>query len=281
MSLAYKAIFDMKVIEVKDLTFSYNAEKKALDNISFDVEEGTYLSIIGPNGSGKSTLAKILMGLLPTKTSCIKLFGEEYFKKSIPGLRKHLGIVFQNPDNQFIATTVRDDIAFGLENREIPRSEMDKIILESAYAVGMSDYLDFEPQNLSGGQKQRVAIASTLALYPDIIIFDEATAMLDPKGKNEVYQAIEALRKKKNNLTVISITHDIEEAFLSDRIIALSNGKIVLDGTPSEIRKNPAKLKDFHLKVPFFDNLKEELFKRNVLNCDTYSIDELVEKLCQ
>ena len=176
----------MKVIEVKDLCFSYNNENLVLDGVSFNIEKGSYTTIIGHNGSGKSTLAKLLAGLLEAKSGEILIDGLKVNEENISDIRRRLGIVFQNPDNQFIGSTVRDDIAFGLENRLVPHEEMDGIIDEFAKEVGLTKFLDKEPTALSGGQKQRVAIAGVMAMRKEIIIFDEATSMLDPKGKSDI-----------------------------------------------------------------------------------------------
>ena len=170
----------MKIIDVRNLSFSYDGEHPAIKDVSFSVEEGSYVAIIGHNGSGKSTLAKILMGLLNGYEGEVKLFDTVLSSKTVVALRKRIGIVFQNPDNQFVGSTVADDIAFGLENHEVPHEKMEGIIQAYAAEVGMSQFLDHEPESLSGGQKQRVAIAGVLAMNPDLVIFDEATAMLDP-----------------------------------------------------------------------------------------------------
>ena len=217
----------MKLIEVNNLTFSYDKKVNVIDGVSFCVESGKYISIIGHNGSGKSTFAKLLIGLLEAQSGEIKAFGLEMNSKNVHEIRRKIGIVFQNPDNQFVGTTVRDDIAFGLENRCIPTEQMDGIIDEFSRKVHMENFLDKEPENLSGGQKQRVAIAGVLALAPEVIIFDEATSMLDPRGKREVRESIEEMRKENPNLSILAITHDLEEAFSSDEIIVLKEGKVV------------------------------------------------------
>ena len=176
----------MSLIEVKHLSFSYNKEDNVINDVSFNIEAGKYVSIIGHNGSGKSTMSRLLIGLLEPKEGEIYLFGEKLTKKNVRQIRNKVGIVFQNPDNQFIGSTVRDDIAFGLENHQVPHEKMDDIINEFSEKVNMSKFLDKEPEKLSGGQKQRVAIAGILAMKPEIVVFDEATSMLDPRGKNEI-----------------------------------------------------------------------------------------------
>lgn len=241
----------MSLLTVKDLSFSYSQEENVLNGVSFVVEKGTYISLIGHNGSGKSTIAKLLAGLLEAKSGSIKAFDLEYNRKNIRKIRSRIGIVFQNPDNQFICSSVKDDIAFGLENRQVDPAKMNEIILEYARKVNMEDFLDKEPENLSGGQKQRVAIAGVLAMKPDILILDEATAMLDPKGKKEINDVIKNLRTENKDLTIISITHDIEEAFESDRIIVLNNGKIAFDGDKELILSHKQELIDMGLDIPF------------------------------
>ena len=272
----------MKSISVKHLSYSYTREGESVVNdISFDINEGTYVSIVGPNGSGKSTLARLLIGLLKKTSGSIFIFDKELNKENVDEIRKDVGIIFQNPDNQFIGATVEDDIAFGLENRRVRREEMRDIIIEFSDKVGMSSFLKKEPSNLSGGQKQRVAIAGVLALSPKILIMDEATSMLDPKGKMEILNLIQSIRKENPSLTVISITHDIEEAYLSDQVIVLKDGKIILDGNPNEIFKDEEKLKETHLSIPLIYKVKNKMRERgyDVKNINT--LEEAVDKLCQ
>lgn len=271
----------MKLIEVNNLKYSYDKKVNVIDGVSFCVESGKYISLIGHNGSGKSTIAKLLLGLLEPNENSIKAFGLELNSKNIHEIRKQIGIVFQNPDNQFVGSTVADDIAFGLENRCVPHEQMDKLINEFAWKVGMQDFLDKEPENLSGGQKQRVAIAGVLAMKPQVIVFDEATAMLDPKGRAEVRKTIEQLRKENPNLTVISITHDIEEAFSSDQIIVLNKGKILIDGTPEEVLKHKEKLYEAGLTIPFKERFIEALKENGVSVKNTSTLEGMVEELCQ
>lgn len=270
-----------KIVEVNNLVFSYEKEAKILDDVSFSVEEGSYVTLIGHNGSGKSTLAKLLAGLLEKNSGSIKIFDKELDEKTIDEIREKIAIVFQNPDNQFIGSTVKEDIAFGLENRRIPRKDMDEIIHRVAEKVGVEKYLDKEPSQLSGGQKQRVAIGGVLALNPSLIIFDEATAMLDPKGKRRILELIRTMRKDNPSLTVISITHDLDEAYGSDYVIALYKGKIALQGTPKEIFKNKEELEKISLELPFFVSLKNEFIRKGVDVEDCYDIDSLVRYLCQ
>ncbi len=263
-------------IKITGLSFSYNEEKEVLNNLSLSIKKGSYCVVLGQNGSGKSTLAKLIMGLLEANSGSIIVNGLEVNVDNIYEIRKQTGIVFQNPDNQFIGATVRDDIAFGLENRQVPQIEMDPIINEYAKKTGMDKYLDKEPSNLSGGQKQRVAIAGVLAMRPNIIIFDEATSMLDPKGKREIKEIIVRLKKEIKDVTVLSITHDIEEALLADEIIILNKGKIVEQGSPKEVFKQVDKLPSYGLDIPFVYKLNEEL---KTLGIDPKSID--IEKMVE
>ena len=236
-------------IEFKDVSFKYyGSDEYVFNQLSFAIEKGSMLAILGHNGSGKSTIAKLMMGLLETTSGDIYIEGEKLTEDNVDVLRKKMGIIFQNPDNQFVGVTVRDDIAFGLENHKIPRKEMIEKIDKYAKLVNMQDFLDENPENLSGGQKQRVAIAGALAMDTDLIIFDESTSMLDPKGTKEIHQMIETLRKTYHK-TIISITHNLEEALIADRVIVLNEGKIVLDGTPKEVLKEQTILEASGLKL--------------------------------
>lgn len=249
----------MTVIELKNLSFSYDKDTKALDDVSLKIEKGTYVSIVGHNGSGKSTLAKLLLGILAPSDGSIVIDDTVLSNKTAHQIRKKMALVFQNPDNQFIGATVEDDIAFGLENHLVPHEKMQDIIDDFAKKVGMIDYLKQEPSHLSGGQKQRVAIAGALALDPEILILDEATSMLDPKGKREIAQLIRELKVNKPELTIITITHDIEEAYRSDRIIALNKGKVAFDGKPIEMFAHKNVFEELHLSLPFLLDMEEKL----------------------
>lgn len=269
----------MAIIEVKDLCFKYNDETLALNKVSFNIEKGSYTTIIGHNGSGKSTLARLIMGLLEKESGTIKIDNCELNEENICKIRSLLGIVFQNPDNQFIGSTVADDIAFGLENTNVDHEKMEDIINEYASKVGMIQYLDKEPQNLSGGQKQRVAIASVLAMKPDIIIFDEATSMLDPKAKSDIKKLIHEVHKQQK--TIISITHDIEEALESDNVIVLNQGTIYKIGKPFEVFKSASELIDIDLDIPFSVQIKQAMLKEGIKLTKTDNLDTLVEEICQ
>lgn len=236
----------MSIIEVNNLKFRYSNEDKAVNGVSFNIETNEFVCILGHNGSGKSTLAKLLVGLLEAQGGSIKINGIELNEKNIDELRHHIGIVFQNPDNQFVGVTVQDDIAFGLENRNYESSKMKELVKEYSEKVSMENFLNHNPEQLSGGEKQRVAIAGVLAINPDIIIFDEATSMLDPKGVNEILSIMNKLKKHK---TIISITHNLNEAKYADRIIVMNQGKIVLNDKPEEVFKHVDILKASNLDI--------------------------------
>ncbi len=243
------------MIEVKNLSFAYEEKHPVLHEVSFSIANGQFVSIIGHNGSGKSTLAKLLAGLMEVKVGTIAIDNIILNPSSIHVLRPKLGIVFQNPDNQFIGATVADDLAFGLENRCVPHDDMERQIVDVAKHVGMEAFLHHEPTSLSGGQKQRVAIAGVLAMKPDVMIFDESTAMLDPQGKDEIRRILLNMRREQPNLTIILITHDLEEATLADRVLVLNKGRLVMDGPPSTIFTRVEQLKAMSLNVPFLYQL--------------------------
>lgn len=262
------------VIRVQHLNYTYpEAKHQALTDVSFDVAKGEWLAIIGHNGSGKSTLAKNLNGLLAPESGTVEVAGMTLSEETVWDIRAKVGIVFQNPDNQFVGATVADDVAFGLENRGVPRDEMVKRVDESLKRVGMTAFADREPARLSGGQKQRVAIAGIIAQRPEIIILDESTSMLDPAGRQEVLGVIREL-KDELNLTVLSITHDIDEAAVAHRIILLNDGKINEIGTPSEIFAHGTDLLRLGLDVPYSEKLKDALVQRGVAMPKAYLDNE-------
>ncbi len=269
----------MKIIEVKNLVYSYDNKKMAANDISFEIEKGSYTTIIGHNGSGKSTLAKLMAGLLEAKSGEILIDGIKLNEENIQSIRNKMAIVFQNPDNQFIGSTVKDDIAFGLENHQVPGNQMEAIILEYAHKIGLDAFMDKEPSNLSGGQKQRVAIAGALAMGPDIIIFDEATSMLDPKGKRDIKKIMSDLHKEKN-ITIISITHDIEEVLQADNCIVMNAGKILMIDKPSKIFEKSEELRKVGLEVPFSALVKEAL-KKEGLKVKSDDLEGMVKELWQ
>ena len=267
------------IIEFNNVNFKYDEDSELLNNLSMEVKQGKYTVLLGPNGSGKSTIAKLIMGLLEASSGEIKVMDSILSEKTIDEIRNHVAIVFQNPDNQFIGTTVEDDIAFGLENRCVPQNEMQGIIEEFADKVGMINFLKQEPSNLSGGQKQRVAIAGALALNPDLLILDEATSMLDPKGKNEIMKVILDIKKNNPNMAILSITHHIDEALLADEIIVLNKGKVVSVGNPKEILYNNNLLKENNLLPPFVVEVLESLKEQGINIEECFSMEELVSKL--
>ncbi|MCQ2772174.1 MAG: energy-coupling factor transporter ATPase [Bacilli bacterium] len=270
------------IIEINNLSFSYEEGSKTLDGVSFVVEEGSYVTLIGHNGSGKSTLAKVISGLVDDFTGEVKVFGLDVDRKNIKEIRAKLGLVFQNPDNQFVGSTVRDDMAFGLENRCIPTEEMNPIIEKFAAEAGMSEFLDTAPENLSGGQKQRVAIAGILSMSPDLIIYDEATSMLDPVGKKDILRLTLKLKEENPKLTVFSITHDVEEAWHADKVLVLNKGHLVLEGTPKEVFSHSDELEKIHLEAPFIVSLIKALRNNGINVPDNISSEEELEDyLCR
>ncbi|MCF0109036.1 MAG: energy-coupling factor transporter ATPase [Erysipelotrichaceae bacterium] len=270
----------MKCLEVKNLSFSYEDGYQAVKNVSFDVEEGTYTTIIGHNGSGKSTVAKLIMGLLEKAEGTILVEGIELNLENLRKIRNKVGIVFQNPDNQFIGSTVRDDIAFGLENHMVEPAKMDGIIEEFAARVKMTEYLNHEPTRLSGGQKQRVAIAGVMAMAPHLIIFDEATSMLDPQGKEEIKKVMMSLHNEQQ-VTIISITHDIEEVAMSDHVIVMNKGEIAMDGKPEDVLKHSKELISMSLDVPFSCKAAEAFNRAGIPVNNAMSIEGLVNEVCR
>lgn len=264
-----------EIIQLNQITFTYSEDdlRPALNDVSFSINKGEWIAIIGPNGSGKSTLAKTINGLVEAKSGDVVIGGITLSEETVWDVRRKVGMVFQNPDNQFVGSTVQDDIAFGLENIGVPREEMVERVLKSVEAVNMSEFLDKEPARLSGGQKQRVAIAGIIALAPDIIILDEATTMLDPKGRREVIETIQRI-KEEENLTVISITHDIDEAAKANRIFVMEAGQLKQIGTPDEIFAVGADIIDMGLDIPFPEKLKYQLKRQGLDVPETYLTEE-------
>lgn len=243
-----------EILSFNNVTFSYTPDvpdaRKAVQGVTFAVNEGEWIAIVGHNGSGKSTLAKLLSGLLFPQEGEVRIMRDVLTEENLWGLRSQIGMVFQNPDNQFVGATVQDDVAFSLENNGVPYEEMVERVHESLQQVKMDGFLNHEPHHLSGGQKQRVAIAGALAMHPKILILDEATSMLDPQGREEVLQIVQTLREKIG-LTVLSITHDLEEAMLADRILFMNDGKKFAQGTPAEIFALGDQLVELGLDLPF------------------------------
>ncbi len=276
------------IVEIENLIFEYAANeeehqelKKAIDNVSFAIEKGTFTAIIGKNGSGKSTLAKNLNGLLIPSSGRILIAGlDTRDDELVWQIRQTAGMVFQNPDNQLVSSIVEDDIAFGPENLGIAPHEIRERVDDSIAAVGMSKFLHDAPHHLSGGQKQRIAIAGVLAMKPDCIIFDEPTAMLDPQGRNDVMKIIKELSKE--GITIILITHFMEEAAEADRVIIMNEGKILLDGRPSVVFKQEETLKNANMELPMAVDMAKRLRRRGIEVPDFVTTEEeLVDFICQ
>lgn len=246
-------------VRLEHVFYKYeDAEKYAVNDVTISAEKGEWVALVGHNGSGKSTIAKLLNGLLFPEEGLIKIGHFVLSEKNIWEIRRQVGMVFQNPDNQFVGATVQDDVAFGLENHGVPHDTMVKRVESALNEVGMQSYALHEPARLSGGQKQRVAIAGVLALQPDVIILDEATSMLDPRGRAEVMETIRIMREQED-ITVISITHDLDEVLFADRVIVMNNGEIHSEGTPQEIFQQADAMREIGLGVPFIIELQEKL----------------------
>ncbi|WP_304948290.1 energy-coupling factor ABC transporter ATP-binding protein [Streptococcus sinensis] len=268
------------IIEVKNLSYRYdhNSEDYILKDVSFHVKQGEWLSIVGHNGSGKSTTVRLIDGLLEAESGDIIISGDKLTADNVWEKRRQIGMVFQNPDNQFVGATVEDDVAFGLENQGMDYPMMVKRVHEALELVGMQNFKEREPARLSGGQKQRVAIAGVVALQPDIIILDEATSMLDPEGRLELIRTVNKI-KDKNHLTVISITHDLDEISLSDRVLVMKNGQVESTATPRELFSRPD-LEDLGLDQPFVNQVKAAMIQTGLTLPETYLTEkELQEQL--
>jgi energy-coupling factor transport system ATP-binding protein len=249
-------------LAVHNLTYQYDDSSDAnalFQSFSLSIQKGERVAIVGHNGSGKSTLAKLFLGLLAPTAGDIQIFGETLTADNVLYLRQKIGMVFQNPDNQFVGATVEDDVAFGLENHQVPHEQMQSRIDAALETVGMQAFKNREPHTLSGGQKQRVALASVLALAPDIIILDEATAMLDPIGRDMMMQVLANLQATRPQLTLIAITHDMDEAALADRVIVLDDGEVIADGTPQHVFSQATLLQENGLDLPFASALQTQL----------------------
>ncbi|EEP3754333.1 energy-coupling factor ABC transporter ATP-binding protein [Listeria monocytogenes] len=246
-------------VRLEHVFYKYeDTEKYAVKDVSISAQKGEWVALVGHNGSGKSTIAKLLNGLLFPEDGLIKIGHFVLSEKNIWEIRRQVGMVFQNPDNQFVGATVQDDVAFGLENHGVPHDTMVERVESALNEVGMQSYALHEPAGLSGGQKQRVAIAGVLALQPDVIILDEATSMLDPRGRAEVMETIRIMREQED-ITVISITHDLDEVLFADRVIVMNKGEIHSEGTPKEIFQQADAMREIGLGVPFIIELQEKL----------------------
>ena len=269
------------MIEIKNLKFKYNQDQTSytLNDVSFHVKHGEWLSIVGHNGSGKSTTARLIGGLLVAGSGQIIVDGRELTEETVWDIRDKIGMVFQNPDNQFVGATVEDDVAFGLENKGLPYKEMVSRVQEALSFVGMMDFKVREPARLSGGQKQRVAIAGIIAMRPSILILDEATSMLDPEGRQELIQYIEDIRQQYG-MTVLSITHDLDEVAMSNRVLVLKQGKVESISSPRELFSRGSELVDLGLDIPFSALLTQKLKNQGLIDCEGYLTEkELVEQL--
>lgn len=269
-----------QMIELKNVSFRYDktVEEYQIDTVSFHVKQGEWLSIVGHNGSGKSTVVRLIDGLLEAESGEIYVDGKQLTRETIWEIRSKIGIVFQNPDNQFVGATVEDDVAFGLENQGLPREEMKKRVAESLELVGMLDFKKREPARLSGGQKQRVAIAGVVSLRPAILILDEATSMLDPEGRRELIQTVQEIRKY-HQMTVVSITHDLEEVAMSDRVLVMKKGQVESTSSPRELFSRDD-LDQIGLDEPFTNQLRESLRETGYQLPDGYLTEgELEDKL--
>lgn len=272
-----------EILALNHVTFAYPSEddtpRNAVEDVSFSIAEGEWIAIVGHNGSGKSTIAKLMNGLLYPQQGDVRFMRNVLNDDNLWDVRSQMGMVFQNPDNQFVGATVQDDVAFALENNGVPHKEMVLRVQEALAQVKMQDFLDHEPHHLSGGQKQRVAIAGALALRPKLLILDEATSMLDPQGRMEVLQTVQQLRAE-TGLTVISITHDLEEAILADRLLFMNGGKKFATGTPNEIFALGDELIKLGLDLPFAMKLSRLLKVEGVaLNGQNMTEEELVNDI--
>ena len=273
------------IINVKDMTFEYvsiDSKFRAIDNLNLEVKQGEFVAIIGHNGSGKSTLSKNLNAILVPTQGDIYIDGMNTKDESkLWNIRQTAGMVFQNPDNQIVATIVEEDVAFGPENLGVEPTLIRERVEDALKSVGIYELKDRQPHLLSGGQKQRVAIAGIIAMRPKCIIFDEATAMLDPSGRKEVMNVIKKLNKEEN-ITTLHITHYMEEAVQADRVVVVDKGKKLLEGTPKEVFKNVDLLKEIGLDVPYMTELASLLREEGLdLDDDILTVDEMVDKLCQ
>lgn len=267
----------MKAISFEGVSFSYEGEK-LFENLNFDVEEGEFVAVLGHNGSGKSTLARLADGLLLPDAGKITVFGKPLDGKRLYDVRKEVGIVFQNPDNQTVASIVEDDVAFGAENIALPREEIKERIDFALKAAGIENLREATVSRLSGGQKQRVAIAGVLALKPKIMILDEATAMLDPRGRREICGVVKKLHEEEK-ITVVFVTHFMEEALLADRAVVMNGGKIVMNAAPKEIFSRSEELLQYGLTLPRIGYISKKLREGGLDVPDTLDVETLAEEI--
>ncbi|MBP5301576.1 MAG: ATP-binding cassette domain-containing protein [Bacilli bacterium] len=267
-----------KILEVKNVSLSYS-KKQIIDDVNLCIYEGETISIIGHNGCGKTTLGKILAFLIqPDKGEFF--FDNKKVSNNYDNLQKYIGFVFQNPDNQFFGSTVEDDIAFGLENHLVQQDQMSKLINDVAKEIGILDLLKKDVQQLSGGQKQQVSIADILVLKPKVIIFDESFSMLDFSNKKKIFELIKTI-KKKYKLTIIYITHDLEDTLDSDRVFLLEHGKIFLSGSPNYVFQQSEKLQQINFETPFIFQLNQRLINKGIIKKVIFDIEQLVKIICK
>ena len=273
-------------VKFENVTYEYPSDEEAVlavKDVSLEIEEGSFVCICGENGSGKSTLAKLMNGLLQPTSGVVTVDGKTTAteeESELFAIRQKVGMVFQNPDNQMIASIIEDEIAFGPENLGVPREEIGERITYALAAVGMSEHRHHTPYKLSGGQKQRIAIAAVLAMCPEVLVLDESTAMLDPKGRAEVLKVAHELNEQ--GITIVLITHFMEEATQADRVIVMSEGRVVMDGTPQEVFRDRASIERYDLELPVTDAIAAELIKQGLpLEDKIYSESALAEALCQ
>ena len=270
------------IIRLKDVVFEYEGSKEpAVDHVTLDVKEGEFLAVLGRNGSGKSTLARLLNALMLPTSGEIEVDGMAATEENPYDVREVCGMVFQNPDNQIVATVVEEDCAFGLENRGVPSAEIRRRVDEALKEVGMQDRALSSPSMLSGGQKQRIAIAGVLAMRPKIIVFDESTAMLDPVGRKDIFSIAKRINREEG-ITVIWITHFMEEAVQADRLVVMDHGKVELQGKPREVFSNVDEVLQLGLDVPEMMKLSHKLRKAGVaLPADVLTVEEMAVELCR
>lgn len=265
-----------KIISISNMSFSYD-NKKIFDNFNLDIKKGEYVSLIGLNGAGKSTLVRILLGLIKVK-GCITIDDIELSKTNKKDILSKIGVVFENPDNQFVASTVMDDIAFSLENMHIPANQIENKVKEIATKLEIVDLLDKEPHKLSGGQKQLVALASALVKEPKILLLDESFTMIDSDSKDKLYNIIKKINKK-DKITIINVTHDIEDVLYGGRIVVLDKGTIKLDGKTETVLKKDKELTKLGFPLPFMVDLSIKLKYYGLIDKIIYDMDEMVDIL--
>lgn len=272
----------MPILNVENVSFSYDKKNNALTDVSIQVEQGEYVAVIGHNGSGKSTLARLFNALIIPDSGTVTVDGlKTSDKKNLAKIRESVGVVFQNPDNQLVASIVVDDVAFGPENLGLPREEIAKRIDFALSSVGMKEFYNASPERLSGGQKQRIAIAGVLALKPKILVLDESTSMLDPEGRKDVLEVVKKLNEE-NGVTVVAITHYMEEIVDADRVIVINDGTVAMTGTPQEIFMQADTIKGFGLELPLPAYIGEKLRKNGLCIPQTVLTEEqLAEALCE